>query len=116
MITDDTFMCPQCRDTYQMHWLDADGETCLSCAAERDGRCFTASHQDGSGHAGRSAPCSGPQEQAGDPCRYCGKPIAASGAPCPDCTISLEGMALADIKALFAGDERLTIGGLGSQG
>lgn len=105
MITDDTFMCLKCRDTYQMHWLDQESlELCRSCAASRDGQC-TGAHVD--------HPCSGPQEKAGDPCRYCGRPIASDGAPCPDCTISLDGLPLADIKALFAGDPHLTIGGLG---
>ena len=46
----------------------------------------------------------------GDPCNYCGKPVPAAdmpnrGGPCTDCWTSLDGMALADIKALFAADE-----------
>ena len=89
------------------HWIEPGGP-CRSCAASRDGQCFTAGHPD------HDSPCSGPPELAGDPCRYCGKPIPRDRAPCPDCTISLDGMALADIKALFASDDALAIGGLGS--
>jgi hypothetical protein len=105
------FTCPGCSDVYQAHWLEPDGSgLCRSCAASRDGRCYSAGHPD---HA---SPCSGPAEDAGGPCRYCGKPIAAAGQPCPDCTASLDSMPLAGIKALFAGDEALTIGGLGRKG
>ena len=106
MSTATAFTCPECQEAYRAHWLESDGSgICRTCAASRDGRC-AGSHPD--------HPCSGPQEQAGDPCRYCGRPVAADGAPCPDCTISLEGMPLAGIKALFATDPRFTIGGRGS--
>ena len=105
------FSCPKCGDTYQPHWLEPDGSgLCRTCAAFRDGRCSSPDHP------GHDSPCSGPSEAPGEGCRWCGKPRASAYPPCPDCTISLEGMALADIKALFAGDESLAIGGLGPEG
>jgi hypothetical protein len=102
------FTCPRCTENYRPHWLEPDGSgLCRSCAAERDDSCA-------GGHSDH--PCSGPQEKAGGPCRYCGRPVARDGAPCPDCTISLDGMPVADIKALFAGDPQFTIGGLAGGG
>jgi hypothetical protein len=104
-----TFTCTGCGDRFQPHWREPSTGLCRDCAAEREGICFAGAHP----HDG---PCQGPREMAGDPCRYCGKPIPGDGLPCPDCTVSLESMTLADIKAVFAADEALAIGGLGKDG
>lgn len=48
------------------------------------------------------------------PCGDCGEMCSAT-ALCP-CWIRLDGMPLADIKALFASDDQLAIGGLGHPG
>jgi hypothetical protein len=106
-MTGPTHTCPECHGHYQRHWLEPGGfGLCRSCAAERKGRCYSG------GHPHHGTPCSGPSEKTGGPCRYCGKLIAGD-PPCPDCTVSLEGMPLADIKALFASDDALAIGGTG---
>lgn len=56
-----------------------------------------------------------PAERCGDcppwRCKDCGQMCSASDL-CP-CWISFEGMALADIKAVFAADGTFSVGGLG---
>jgi hypothetical protein len=103
-----TFTCPQCKDTYQPFWREAGSGICRSCVSDRN--CFLGLPHE-SPHDG---PCKSPGENPGDPCRWCGLPTPADGSGCPDCWTSLEGLPLADIKALFAGDDVLSLGGLGS--
>jgi hypothetical protein len=52
---------------------------------------------------GHSEPHCGYLERPGDSCHFCGGPTpTAHGENCPTCWTSLEGMPLADVKALFA--------------
>ena len=57
-------------------------------------------------HEASAFPCGGPWIKVGDPCEFCGDPTTGDEdglpAPCPKCWISLDGMALADIKGLLA--------------
>jgi hypothetical protein len=57
-------------------------------------------------HEASAHPCGGPWIKVGDPCQFCGAPLAGDEqgrpVPCPKCWISLEGLPLADIKALLA--------------
>jgi len=56
--------------------------------------------------AGHVEPHCGFLERPGDPCHYCGGPTpTAHGENCPDCWTSLEGMPLADMKAIFAASD-----------
>lgn len=57
---------------------------------------------------GPGVPC-GKVHVPGSPCDYCGDPTPMTGDPCPKCWISLQGMALADMKALFAADGTFSI-------
>jgi hypothetical protein len=93
------FTCPECGVTYALHWWATDGSLlCRTCADTRAGRCRWPGHPD------HDNPCAYAQEEPGGPCRYCARPVPADGTPCPVCWVSLEGMALADTKALFAAD------------
>lgn len=82
------------------------------------GRCQIPSGDDvpspGSRHcmlaAGHDGGCAGRMEPFGGPCHFCGRTY--DGEMCQSCWTSLEGMALADIKALFALDGTFDIGGL----
>lgn len=96
-MTAQLFRCPACTETYQPHWRAPDGTgLCRTCANQRVGRCEFDTHPDHPEH-----PCSYGTEQPGEPCRYCAAPVPTPG-PCPTCWLSLDGMAHADIKALFA--------------
>ncbi len=95
-----TFQCPECSDIYREHWLASDGLLCRTCSAALRGACQFEDHP---AHEARH-PCSYRTERPGDPCRYCARPVPADGTPCPACWLSLENLALADIKAVFAGD------------
>lgn len=101
-----TFTCPACTDTYQLHWRDPNSLIgwCKGC-----GPCKFPVHPHD------AYPCSGPLEQPGEPCRWCGKLLPAEAEWCPDCAIPFEGMSLADIKAVFAADGTFSVGGLGPQ-
>ena len=93
------FRCPKCGETYALHWHADDGsEICRNCANQRDGLCQFADHPD------HGNPCSYGTEAPGTPCRYCAAPVPLDGSPCPECWLSFEGMAFADIRAVFAGD------------
>lgn len=59
------------------------------------------------GHVERH-PC-GKVRVPGAPCQFCEKPTPLDGTPCPECCIRLDGLALADIKALFAHDDELSL-------
>jgi hypothetical protein len=108
-----TFTCPDCTDTYQPHWRDPNGTNlCRSCADYRAGRCAADNHPQ---HLDEH-PCTQAREEPGTPCRWCGAPVPMDGKPCPQCTISFEGMSLADIKAVFAADGTFSLGGLGKGG
>lgn len=66
-------------------------------------------------HAATDHPCGTPIN-VGDPCRFCGDPIAGNEQgvpqPCPTCWTSLDGLPLADIKGLLArADLSVTPGG-----
>lgn len=45
-------------------------------------------------------PCAGELQRPGGPCHFCGRLYGE--AMCPGCWTSLEGMPLADLKAMFA--------------
>lgn len=97
-----SFTCPQCGETYAPHFREPDNTgRCQRCAATGRGVCiWAAEHPE---HLGEH-PCSYlAVEKPGEPCRYCGDPVPASG-PCPACWLSFDGMPLADIRAVFAAD------------
>ncbi|KIF66264.1 hypothetical protein HY68_36775 [Streptomyces sp. AcH 505] len=94
-----TFHCLRCDETYQQHWRDPDSDLCRACAAQARDACVFNTHPHHPEH-----PCSYGTEQPGEPCRYCGEPVPLDGKPCTACWLTFEGMALADIKAVFAGD------------
>lgn len=97
-----TFTCTTCTETYQPHWRASNGSRlCRTCAEQQAGYCKWADehpqHLD-------QHPCSTSSEEPGTPCRYCGDPVPLNGDPCPNCWQTLEGMSIADIKAIFAAD------------
>lgn len=95
-----TFTCPKCEQTYAPHWRASDGSgLCRTCEASRDGWCRWADEhpQHFDVH-----PCSGPTEEPGGPCRYCGQPIPESDPPCRNCWQRFDEMPFADVRATFA--------------
>lgn len=100
-MTDTTFTCPACTETYQSHWRTDDSGMCRTCAERRDGFCKFDDHPQ---HILDQHPCSGTTEEPGSPCRYCAAPVPLTGDPCPNCWETFDGMSLADIKAVFAAD------------
>jgi hypothetical protein len=101
-----TFQCPECTETYQVHWRARDGSAlCWSCEQRRDGFCKWADE-----HPEHFSlhPCSVRDEEPGGPCRYCGQPVPLNGDPCPRCWLTFDGMSIADVKAVFAADAENT--------
>lgn len=97
---DEPFRCPRCTESFAPHWRAGDGSAlCRTCANERDGRCQFDTHPNHPEH-----PCSFGQEKPGELCRYCATPFPADGTPCAACWLSFDGMALADVRAVFAAD------------
>ena len=111
-MTQPTFRCPNCTETYQPHWRDRDGSPlCRNCGALRRGECQFDTHPDHPEH-----PCSYGAEKPGEPCRYCAAPVPPDGSPCPACWLTFDGMPLADIKAVLAADGTFSAGGLHQDG
>jgi hypothetical protein len=99
-----TFHCLRCNDTYQGHWRDEREQfVCKECADRDRGDCRLP-HLDG-GCGSRKHLCAWRIEEPGGPCRWCGDPVPLDRTqPCPNCWETFDGMAIADIKGVFAAD------------
>ena len=69
-----------------------------------DGKCRLNADCEFGEHDPADHPCGHLPEKPGEFCRFCGDPVPLDGSPCPECWVTLEGMPLADLKALFARD------------
>lgn len=100
------FCCPNCIEIYKPHWRDPQGANlCRVCARMRRGECQFTDHP---GHLSLH-PCAYGTEAPGEPCRYCARPVPADDSGCPFCWTQVEGLSMADLKALFAADETFSL-------